>query len=237
MCLLPAILFALIFISAAAAALTVPWKEYKLKHGGTVYLPPDWNVSFPPSNFNPDSSAFWIELRATTSKNFGNIEAEITVLWFERGVRVPQSLEDWGQLIRIVSEGQYKTLLQNATLSVISEIPFDSGGKRGVIATHEIRIKPTDAPLMRVIYVLIGYDKKIFLLRINYFPEAENEVKAIAEEILSRWQMPSPSVKYTLILLLVGFTALLALLIWRRKSKEKLNGGGGEDFAWAERPI
>ena len=235
-----AFLAMLIFVSATSASSTEPWMEYKLKYAGTVLLPPGWNESFPPSNFKPDDSGVWIELRASASnasKSSGNMESEITVLWFnKRGVRVPQYFEDWRQITRIVSEGQYRTLLRNGTLSSISEIPFELGRKRGIIATHEIRNTVTDTPLIRVKYVLVYYDEKIFLLRVNYFPESEDEVKGIAEEILSQWKMPPLSILSALTWLLIGFTALLAVLVWRRKSKEKQNGGG-EGFTWPERSI
>ena len=40
----------LIIVFAVVTAQAESWREYKLKYAGTVYLPPDWSVSFPPNN-------------------------------------------------------------------------------------------------------------------------------------------------------------------------------------------
>jgi hypothetical protein len=206
----------LFFASLVSAASDAPWKEYKLRHGGTLYLPADWRVSFPPAGIKPDTSEFWIEFRAGSPGGI-DISSELTVLWFRGCTRVPRSPGDWRMLMRVVTEGQYKTQLKRGSFSQISEVPFEMGRMRGVVATYAIR-PSSGVSSLQVKYVLVLYQDEIFLLRMHYPPVSEKAANDIAREILRRWEMPPPSASFPWPWIGIGGAAVLfAAILWRRK--------------------
>lgn len=218
-------------VLAAMSAMTVAasdadWKAYPLKYAGTIFLPSDWEVTFPPPGIEAlaDTSKFWIEFLATSSEDT-KLKAELTALRFKdrsmRG-RIPQSVPHWRLMAELAIKAKYKPELETGTFSHRSEYSFDEGTMRGAVFTYEIR-SADESPELRIKFLLIYYDNQIFLLRMHYSPNLEDSAAKAISGIRSRWKMPPPSFSFPWFWVIGGLATAMGiffLLRLRRWSDE-----------------
>lgn len=213
------LMLTMMFVLSVAAS-GEDWKEYPLKYAGTICLPSDWDVSYPPPGIEAlvDTSRFWIEFLATSSEDI-KLKAELTVLWFKgRNMRVPRSNTDWRIMTELAVKAKYKPELKTGTFSHLSEFSFSEDKEQGGVFTYAIR-SAAGLPELHVKFLLICYDNQIFLLRMHYPPISESTMAEVVSGIRSQWRMPPPSASFPWFWGAAGLVAVVIVLFVLRSRR------------------